>query len=85
LGIILFQQADFNNAIKEFELADEDDYLYSDSIINIGKALCELKEYKRGLKLFLKIYEDNTEDLELMFDITNTYYSLGEFENSLTW
>ncbi len=61
------------------------DYLYEPSLINLGTIFKETGQYQEALRFFQKLYDPVKTTWATVYNITDFYYTLRDFQSALKW
>lgn len=81
-GFILYLLDKDREAIYDFEQSIRLNHQVAESYSYIGDCYFYLKEYDKALENFKKCYKMDLHNDEYLFDIADTYFQLGNYEES---
>jgi len=85
LGMCYFRLGVYEKALREFELAYKFDTTCIDAVYNRGLVYIAMGKYIEALNFLIEVSKKESDDIEIMLDISHCYYKLKDLESSLAW
>lgn len=84
-GVDAYSKMDYENAIKYFQTAIEQEGVRPQVYYNLGLSYQCMKEYERAIAAYSKFLESNPEDYDGLYNIALTYFNKENYPKSIEY
>lgn len=84
-GVDAYSKKDYENAIKNFKLASEQEKVRPQVYYNLGLTYQCMKEYEKAISSYLRFLEINPDDYDGLYNIALTYFNQNNYPKAIEY